>query len=234
MDKIYAIIPVSQFSNAKTRLSPFLSPKERENLLKAMLKDITIALKPIVDKIIIISKDNDVLAYAEELELTTLIEEDHKKTKNLKASDNSGLNLALKQAMKWSRTKTRKVIILPSDIPLIGKTNIKLLIDYSKKLDFIIVPSKGGGTNTLITKPLAIDMKFGEFSFKKHIEEAEKKKLNPMIHDSFYMALDVNTTEDLGEIMIHGNGTETKKYLELLNIKVESIHGHERLKVTRE
>lgn len=123
---------------------------------------------------------------------------------------------------------------MPSDIPLIGKTNIKLLIDHAKKLDFIIVPSKGGGTNTLITKPLAIDMKFGEFSFQKHIEEAEKKKLTPLVHDSFYMALDVNTTEDLGEIMIHGNGTETKRYLESLGIKVESIHGHERLKVTRE
>lgn len=234
MDNIYAIIPVSQFANAKTRLSPFLSPEEREKLLKAMLKDIAIALKPVTDKIIIISKDEDVLAYAKELELTTIIEEDNPKTKNLKASDNSGLNIALKQAMKWSRTKVRKVIILPSDIPLIGKTNIKLLINQAKKLDFIIVPSKGGGTNTLITKPLAIDMKFGEFSFQKHIDEATKKKLNPMIHDSFYMALDVNTTEDLGEIMIHGNGTETKKYLESLNIKVESIHGHERLKVTRE
>lgn len=234
MDNIYAIIPVSQFANAKTRLSPFLSPEEREKLLKAMLKDIAIALKPVTDKIIIISKDEDVLAYAKELNLTTIIEEDNPKTKNLKASDNSGLNIALKQAMKWSRTKVRKVIILPSDIPLIGKTNIKLLINQAKKLDFIIVPSKGGGTNTLITKPLAIDMKFGEFSFQKHIEEATKKKLTPMIHDSFYMALDVNTTEDLGEIMIHGNGTETKKYLESLNIKVESIHGHERLKVTRE
>lgn len=234
MDNIYAIIPVSQFANAKTRLSPFLSPEEREKLLKAMLKDIAIALKPVTDKIIIISKDEDVLAYAKELELTTIIEEDNPKTKNLKASDNSGLNIALKQAMKWSRKKVRKVIILPSDIPLIGKTNIKLLINQAKKLDFIIVPSKGGGTNTLITKPLAIDMKFGEFSFQKHIDEATKKKLNPMIHDSFYMALDVNTTEDLGEIMIHGNGTETKKYLESLNIKVESIHGHERLKVTRE
>ena len=234
MDKIYAIIPVSQFSNAKTRLSPFLTPQERENLLKAMLKDITLTLKPLVDKIIIISKDKDVLNYANELELTTLIEQEHEKTKRLKASDNSGLNLALKQAMKWSRTKTRKVIILPSDIPLIGKTNIKILINQAKKLDFIIVPSKGGGTNTLITKPLAIDMKFGEFSFKKHIDEANKKKLNPIIHDSFYMALDVNTTEDLGEIIIHGNGTETKKYLESLNIQVESIHGHERLKVTRD
>ena len=91
---------------------------------------------------------------------------------------------------------------MPSDIPLIGKTNIKLLIDQAKNLDFIIVPSKGGGTNALIIKPLSIDMKFGGFSFKKHIEEAEKKKLVPLVHDSFYMALDVNTTEDLGEIML--------------------------------
>lgn len=222
MDKIYAIIPVSQFSNAKTRLSPFLEPKERENLLKAMLKDITKTLKPIVDDILIISKDKDVLSFAKKLELNTIIEE-----------DNSNLNKALKQAMKDCKKKTRKVIILPSDIPLIGKTNVKLLIDYSKKLDFIILPSKGGGTNALLIKPLAIDMKFGEFSFKRHIEEAEKKNLKPLVHDSFYMALDVNTTEDLGEIMIHGEGTETKKYLESLGIKVESIHGHERLKVTR-
>ena len=30
MDDIYAIIPVSKFKNAKTRLSPFLSEAERE------------------------------------------------------------------------------------------------------------------------------------------------------------------------------------------------------------
>ena len=147
MDKIYAIIPVNQFANAKTRLSPFLSPEERKNLLKAMLKDIAITLKPIVDDIIIISKDEEVLAYAEELELTALVEEDHKPSKASKNGDEGPLNKAIKQAMKWCRKKTRKVIILPSDIPLIGKTNIKLLIDQAKNLDFIIVPSKGGGTN---------------------------------------------------------------------------------------
>ena len=222
MDNVYAIIPVNQFAHAKTRLSPFLNPQEREHLLKAMLKDITNALKPVVDKIVIISKDEDVLSYARDLELETIIE-----------NDNSNLNKALKQAMKWCRTKTRKVVILPSDIPLIGKTNIELLIKQSKKLDFIIVPSKGGGTNTIIMKPLAIDMKFEGFSFEKHVNEAYKKKLNPMVHDSFFMALDVNTPEDLGEIMLHGNGTETKTYLESLGITVESIHGHERLKVIR-
>ncbi|ADC46804.1 2-phospho-L-lactate guanylyltransferase CofC [Methanobrevibacter ruminantium M1] len=234
MDKIYAIIPVNQFANAKTRLSPFLTPEERRDLLKAMLKDITDTLKPIVDKVVIISRDEEVLAYAEELELTTIVEEEYKKSKAVNSSDDNPLNKALKQAMKWSRKKTRKVIILPSDIPLIGKTNVKLLIDQAKNFDFIIVPSKGGGTNTLIIKPLAIDMKFEGFSFNKHIEEAKRKKLVPIVHDSFYMALDVNTTEDLGEIMLHGNGTETKKYLESLGIKVESSHDHERLKVTRD
>ena len=46
MDNIYAIIPVTTFNNAKTRLSPFLSAEERENLLKAMLRDVTEKEKP--------------------------------------------------------------------------------------------------------------------------------------------------------------------------------------------
>ena len=222
MDEIYAIIPVSRFSNAKTRLSPFLELKEREKLLKAMLKDVTKTLKPVVDEIIIISADKEVLEYANKLEVLTLVE-------------NEGLNLntAISQAMDWCRHKTKKVFIVPSDIPLISKTNIDALIESAKALDFVIVPSKGGGTNGLIIKPLSIDMKFGEFSFKNHIKEANKNGFDPVIYDSFYMSLDVNIAEDLGEIMIHGSGCETQCYLKDLKISVESIHGAERLKVTR-
>ena len=29
-----------------------------------------------------------------------------------------------------------------------------------------------------------------------------RKNLNPQVHDSLFMALDVNTTEDLGEIIV--------------------------------
>jgi 2-phospho-L-lactate guanylyltransferase len=47
------------------------------------------------------------------------------------------------------------------------------------------------------------------------------------------MSLDVNTTEDLGEIMIHGSNTETQSYLKSLKIDVEAVHGGERLKVSR-
>ena len=222
MDDIYAIIPVSKFKNAKTRLSPFLSEEEREKLLKVMLQDVTDTLKKYVDKIFIISRDEDVLSYAKSLNLETILED-----------DNSNLNKALKQAMKYCKGKTRKIIIVPSDIPLIGKTNLKMLIDASKSLDFIIVPSKGGGTNMIIMKPMAIHTRFEGFSYKEHVNAAERKKLNPQVHDSLFMALDVNTAQDLGEIMIHGEKTHTRKYLMELKVNVEPFRGSERLKVTR-
>lgn len=222
MDNIYAIIPVSKFKNAKTRLSPFLTEEEREKLLKVMLQDVTDTLKKHVDKIFIISRDEDVLEYAKKLNLNTILED-----------ENSNLNKALKQAMKQCKGKTRKVIIVPSDVPLIGKTNLAMLIDASKSLDFIIVPSKGGGTNMIIMKPMAIHTRFEGLSYKKHVNAAERKKLNPQVHDSLFMALDVNTAEDLGEIMIHGEKTHTRKYLKELKVKVEPYRGSERLKVTR-
>ena len=222
MDEIYGIIPVSRFKECKTRLSPFLNEEERENLLKVMLKDVTESVAKYVDNIIIISADDDVLNYGKSLNLKTL-----------KENENSNLNKALKQAMDYCKSKAKKVIILPSDVPLIGKTNIKMLIDSSKSLDFIIVPSKGGGTNAIIMKPGAIRTKFGDFSYKEHVNAADRKNLNPQVHDSFFMALDVNTTEDLGEIMVHGENTNTRKYLKELKINVESVHASERLKVTR-
>ena len=222
MDDIYAIIPVSKFKNAKTRLSPFLTEKEREKLLKVMLQDVTDTLKNHVDKIFIISRDEDVLSYAESLNLDTILED-----------ENSNLNKALTQAMKYCKGKARKIMIVPSDIPLIGKTNVKMLIDASKNLDFIIVPSKGGGTNMIIMKPMAIRTRFEGFSYKEHVNAAERKKLNPKVHDSLFMALDVNTAEDLGEIMIHGEKTHTRQYLKELKVTFEPFRGSERIKVTR-
>ncbi|KZX14033.1 2-phospho-L-lactate guanylyltransferase [Methanobrevibacter curvatus] len=222
MEELYVIIPVSKFKDAKTRLSPFLSQNERENLLKSMLKDVVGYLKNFIENILIVSNDEDVLIYAKELGAVPL-----------KENENSDLNLGLKQSMEFLMDKCKKVLIIPSDIPLISHSNIKNIIDSSKSHDFIISPSRGGGTNSLIIKPLAIEMVFGDYSFFKHYKNAVKNDLNPIIYDSFFLSLDVNTIEDLGEILLHGKGTNTEKYLKSLDIKVDSIHGAERLKVFR-
>ena len=90
MKKTFAIIPVSRFTHAKTRLSPTLTPLERENLLKSMLKDVTNALKNHVEEVVVISSDEDVLNYVKNLEVIPLKEE-----------GSTDLNGALKQAITW-------------------------------------------------------------------------------------------------------------------------------------
>jgi 2-phospho-L-lactate guanylyltransferase len=218
----YAIIPVSRFSHAKTRLSPTLTPSEREGLLKAMLTDVTSALKNHVDRVVVISSDEDVLEFAYGLGVTILQEKGQ-----------TDLNGALKQAVEWCSGECSKVIITPSDIPLLGLANPKKIIEDSEKYDVVIAPAKGGGTNAIVFQPEAIELKFGECSFFEHLLEAKNNGLTSKIYDSFYLSLDVNTAEDLGEIMLHGPNTNTQEYLKKLNLTVKPFHGAERLEVKR-
>ena len=124
------------------------------------------------------------------------------------------------------------ILMLPADIPLIKQRNILYILE--NKNDFIISPSKGGGTNLLyINNEYNFKPQFGEFSFFKHVNEARRLVMNPNIYDSFYLSIDINTPQDLGELLLHGKNTYTFKYLNSLDIVVENNHGGERLNVYR-
>lgn len=218
----YAIIPVSRFTHAKTRLSPTLSPIERENLLKSMLKDVINVLKNSVDRVLVISSDNDVLDYVGQMKVEILEEEGR-----------TDLNGALNQAVEYSSKNCSKVLIVPSDIPLIKEEYVDEILKKGEQADVVIAPAKGGGTNALLIPATGMKMMFGDCSFFKHQEEAENKGLLCTVYDSFYLSLDVNTAEDLGEIMLHGDETNTGQYLKRLSLTVHSHHGVERLQVER-
>lgn len=220
MTKTFAIIPVSRFSEAKTRLSPTLSPLERENLLKAMLMDVIGAIKGSVDQVVVISSDKDVLNFVKDLNVTCLSEK-----------GKTDLNGALTQAVEWCSNHASQVLIVPSDVPLIHPDQVREMIELSDKWPMVIAPAKGGGTNAMLCPTRDIGMKFGDWSFFEHLKEAENAGMPWYIYDSFYLSLDVNTAEDLGEIMIHGFGTETRKFLKSMGLMVRSNHGTERLMV---
>lgn len=220
--KTFAVIPVSRFSNAKTRLSPTLNPLERENLLKSMLKDVITVLNQVVSEVIVVSSDEDVLTFVKNVGALPLKEE-----------GTTDLNGALMQAIKHYSKFCDKALVVPSDVPLIQKNHVEEIIDMGKNFDVVVAPSKGGGTNALLCPTSNLEVKFGECSFFKHIKEAEHRGLSWGIYDSFYMSMDVNTAEDLGEIMIHGSNTETKKFLKGTGLEVRSNHGSERLHIKR-
>ena len=225
MRNIVVIIPVSSFITSKTRLSPFLSVDERSNLLRCMLKDIIETLKSEdISDIVITSKDDDALSYAKSLNLDVFKESEH---------ECDFLNLALLETIEYiKQTKTdSQILILPADIPLISTENIQYIKSHFK--DFIIAPSRGGGTNLLYISDHEFIPEFGEFSFFKHQIQAKKREIPLNIYDSFFLSLDINTPEDLGELMLHGKMTQTYNYLDKINIKVKNNHGKERLNVYR-
>ena len=222
MKKTTAIIPVSRFTHAKTRLSPTLIPIERENLLKAMLMDVIGVLKQIVCEVVVISSDNEVLNYVENMGVISL-----------KEKGSTDLNGALNQAIKWCSNRSEQVLIVPSDVPLMKAEHVDKIIKMGDIADIVIAPAKGGGTNALLCPVKGMEMKFGECSFFEHIKVASANNLQYAVFDSFYMSLDVNTTEDLGEIMLHGNNTATRNFLVSTGLEVLSNHGKERLRIKR-
>ena len=222
MKKTIAIIPVSRFAHAKTRLSPTLTPLERENLLKSMLIDVIGVLKQKVSDVVVISSDEDVLEFVDNIGVVTL-----------KEMGTTDLNGALMQAVKWCSKLVDQVLIVPSDVPLMKVEHVDKIIKMGETADMVIAPAKGGGTNALLCPVDNIEMKFGECSFFKHLKEAESHKWPYAVFDSFYMSLDVNTAEDLGEIMLHGTDTETRNFLKTSGLEVLANHGRERLQIRR-
>ena len=222
MKKTIAIIPVSRFAHAKTRLSPTLTPLERENLLKSMLIDVIGVLKQNVSDVVVISSDEDVLEFVDNIGVVTL-----------KEMGTTDLNGALMQAVKWSSKLADQVFIVPSDVPLMKVEHVDKIIKMGETTDMVIAPAKGGGTNALLCPVNGMEMKFGECSFFEHLKEAESHNWPYAVFDSFYMSLDVNTAEDLGEIMLHGTDTETRNFLKLSGLEVLANHGIERLQIRR-
>ncbi|HII08093.1 MAG TPA: 2-phospho-L-lactate guanylyltransferase [Methanosphaera sp.] len=225
MKDLIAIIPVSSFNDSKTRLSPFLSETERVELLKMMLKDIVEVIENEVEEIVLVSKDYHVKDFAKELSINFVKEKKH---------ENNFLNNAISDAVNEVKINYPKkdILILPSDIPLLKREHVATLKSMDK--DLIISPSKGGGTNLLcFNEQYDFETRFGPMSYFEHLNKANQLGMSINIIESFYLSLDINTPEDLGELLLHGTGTSSYDYLISLNIVVESSHGKERLNVQR-
>lgn len=225
MKDLICIIPICSFEDAKSRLSVILSDTERVNLLKSMLKDIITAVEKQVTEVIFVSRDRQVYEFAKELSVSYVTEENH---------EDNHLNNALCDAINSVRSNFDDVdiLIIPGDIPMIKEEHI--LSVKSSNADMVISPSRGGGTNLLcFNSDYDFEPLFGDMSYFRHLEEAYKMNMSINVVESFYLSLDVNTSQDLGEIILHAIGTDTHEYLSNLNIIVKASHGQERLDVKR-
>ncbi len=208
-----AVIPFKK-SNAKSRLSPLLSEKEREELAMAMLNDVagTLVSSGCFDIVDILS--------------TSSIEVDGVNT----VLTEMGLNEALNEYLsKMSSHKINEpVLIIMADIPLVSIKNIKDIVSTSA--DIVIAPGRMGGTNAIfIRHPSSFHVDYYGASFLKHKEIA--RGLNTEIFDSFNVSTDIDEVSDIAEILLHGMG-HSREYLKKIGIVISANMG--RVGVKRE
>ena len=131
----------------------------------------------------------------------------------------SGLNEAVEEVTNWCISHgAASVLILPSDLPLIEAEDVaRLVMIGSVRNSVAISPSGDGGTNALMRNPPdVIPPRFGPNSFGRHIEEALNRGVVVNFYRSPRLALDIDSEEDLRELMKYPNESVTRRLLEEL------------------
>jgi 2-phospho-L-lactate guanylyltransferase len=196
-----ALIPYKK-QNAKSRLSPALSIREREHFVELMLRDVVGSLREAgVSNIDILTTPSN--GVPNDLGANILFSE-------------HDLNEAINQYLE---TISEPVLIIMADLPLVSPMHIKEIASTDK--DLVIVPGKGGGTNVLfIRNPRKFYVSYYDSSFLSHCRIAKDMKQSVHIYDSFLLSTDIDEPHDLIEVMLHGHG--------LSKVYVDSKFGIER------
>lgn len=199
---LWAIVPIKPLRRGKSRLASVLSDEDREQLNQTMLIRTIQCLKEIdeIDQTLIVSYDPTALTLSRDYGVKTIQE-----------SRKTNINKALRKGTLAAQAfNVSSILIIPADLPLIKADDIRGLLNKSQEQpEIIITPDRRlNGTNALYINPVGIlDYDFGLWSFKKHIEQAERKNIRVEIYNNDRLSFDLDMPEDLTYLKEIGNIT---------------------------
>ncbi|HDN74095.1 2-phospho-L-lactate guanylyltransferase [Archaeoglobales archaeon] len=181
-------------SNPKSRLSKLLNEDERREFAYEMLLDVIDAIGDLA-KVKVVSP--------EPLDLDVEV-----------IKDSRGLDECIND-----RLKIVPRAIIMSDLPLLNKEVLERF--FSQPGDVVIAPGRKGGTNMLLVRKTGFRVSYHYGSFLKHIRISKELGYSYKIFDSFFASVDVDDESDILELMIHGKGKRSWKFLRNLGFDVE-------------
>jgi 2-phospho-L-lactate guanylyltransferase len=216
MLKVFAIVPVKSFENAKTRLGTLLSTAERVKLSGMLLKRTIYILKktPGIQKILLVSSDNRTKKIALRYGVTFL-EEDKE----------SGVNSAINLADKFCVTTCADAsLILPIDLPLILPEDINIVCKSVLDDDNCIVlcPSyKFDGSNVLLRKPCnIIGTSYDANSYLMHVLGGIRNNVKTKVLFVSRLMIDIDTVRDIRNMLaMNETDNQITRYLKTILTK---------------
>jgi 2-phospho-L-lactate guanylyltransferase len=200
-------VPVKDLEKAKQRLLPVLTPAERQDLARAMLRDVLRALAGArLDVVWVVTRDPEVSAIARALGAEVLTE-----------ATNAGHTAAVAHAQAHAARESLLVFAtIPGDVPCLTPAEAQALVQaVGAPPSAVFTPSRSGlGTNGVALSPPAVmPLTFGEPSFANHLADARRRGLTPRILDLGGLALDIDARDDLRALLDAGADTESGRLL---------------------
>jgi 2-phospho-L-lactate/phosphoenolpyruvate guanylyltransferase len=196
--RLFAIVPVKDLEESKSRLSPFLSSKEREVLTLMMLAHVLAMLREVdaVERVGVVSPSPRALFMAEDADATALPQE------------SQGLNNALEEGRNWAISEgALSLLVLPADLPYLSAFDVRMLttMPRDERVAVISPDEADEGTNALLMRPAdAMPFAFGPGSYETHQRTAKAHGLEVGIYKHTSIAHDVDTLEDLQALINSG------------------------------
>ena len=193
--RTHAIVPLNVLNKSKARLSPMLSPAEREQLTAAMLRDVLSALRKAkrIHSVTVVSADTSARRMCGLYGADFLWE-----------GKRRGLNRGVRFAVRNAQRKgASSVLVIHSDLPLLKRLEVDLFLKQSQGYSVALTPSKDrDGTNALfMSPPDVIRPDFGRDSFQRHLSLAKKENVRAKVLKSRGIGFDIDMPRDLVELM---------------------------------
>ena len=218
----WAVVPVKELAQAKTRLAPALPPEARVALVEAMLEDVLAALAAArgLAGIALVTVD----PFAERLGL-------RHGARVLREGARDGHTGAVTAAARTlERESCATIITLPGDVPAVTPAEIeRVLAAHREGHSFTIVPAhdRRGSNAVVLSPPTAVSLAFGNDSFTPNLAAARRCGIEPVVvEDVPGIARDVDAREDLAALLDLPGAHATKAALHDLMRRGGPLHLH--------
>ncbi len=208
---IWAVVPIKGFDAVKKRLAGLLGADERRALMLAMANDVLAALAQsrLLGGVLIVSRAAEADALADAFGAGRFAE-----------SAATNLPGALEEAAAHlaATRGASGIFVIPADVPLIGAAEIDALLAAHQRVTLLPDRDQVGTNGLICSPPDAIELVFDGRSFEPHRRAAHAAGIKPSIVSDSRFALDIDTPDDLVQLLQAAVTTRTGAYLKQAGI----------------